>query len=352
MLWVSPKVDLRRRLPARRSCSATARPARTLDLRGPTSCRSSSRGCAALVALGIDGVKGDRGDEVDLEATPDAQNVYPLLFARRDAVRRAAAGVRARSSAPATMGSQAVLPRPLGRRPARRASIGLQRGDPRRRRRAAMSGFPTWGSDVGGYSVGGADAGGLRRAGRSSARSRRCSRSADAARTRRRGRSAPRRWRALRDAAILHYELFPYLYGLLAARRAGAAAARLRSSRDDPRPWERRPRAARRPRPARGAGRRPRHVAERLPAGGRLGRPLHRRARARRHARSRARRRCGSSRSTLRRGAAIPFNLRDRSWTRGGASTSSTAPGRTGWLTRRSRRVALRASRRRRSGRR
>ena len=97
------------------------------------------------------------------------------LRARRDG--RAAGADAARSSAPATMGSQRVVPglwagdqpSDVRRPPAR---------DRRRRRPPAMSGFPTWGSDVGGYSLGRARPASCSRAGRSSARSRRSWRSA------------------------------------------------------------------------------------------------------------------------------------------------------------------------------
>ena len=66
---------------------------------------------------------------------------------------------------------------------------------------------------------------------------------------------AGRRWTGLRDAAVLHYELFPYLYGLLQAQPARAPPARLRLSRTTRGSWSVDLRAARRPRPARGARR-------------------------------------------------------------------------------------------------
>src|SRR6185369_10369988 len=89
-----------------------------------------------------------RGDEVDLEAIdPTLQNRYPVLFAKQTLAVWPKGGAIFRAGA---MGSQAVLP-------------GLWAGDQfgdwsglqaaiRFAASAAMSGFPTWGSDVGGYS--------------------------------------------------------------------------------------------------------------------------------------------------------------------------------------------------------
>ena len=101
----------------------------------------------------------------------------------------------------------------------------------------------------------------------------------------------------LRAAAVLHYELFPYLYGLLAGAAAGAPAARLRLPGRRP-VVEHELRAARRPRPARGAGGRPRDDPDRLPSARPLGRPLHRLDRRAAAARSPGRRRSTSSRCT------------------------------------------------------
>ena len=102
-------------------------------------------------ALGVDGVKGDRGDEVDLETvSPTLQNRYPVLFAESvlDVWPRDAGAIfRA-----AAMGSQVVIPGLwAGDQPGE--WIGLQRAI-RFAQSSAMSGFPTWGSDVGGYSAG------------------------------------------------------------------------------------------------------------------------------------------------------------------------------------------------------
>src|SRR5581483_5406416 len=98
-----------------------------------------------VFALGVDGVKGDRGDEVDLEAVNESlQNEYPLLFQR--AVRAALKPGGATIFRAATAGSQTVV---------RGIWAGDQTGDfaglqtaIRLGESAAMSGFPTWGSDV------------------------------------------------------------------------------------------------------------------------------------------------------------------------------------------------------------
>jgi alpha-D-xyloside xylohydrolase len=160
-----------------------------------------------LAALGVDGVKADRGDEVDAGAL---QNVYPLLYAR--AVLGAFPANTPAIFRAGTMGSQRVVP-------------GLWAGDQestwddfkkaiRAGVSAAMSGFPTWGSDVGSYhsaSLTGdlfarwAQLGAVSpvfEVGGQGPNATPWTMGADA-------------MRALRDAATLHYELFPYLYGLL-----------------------------------------------------------------------------------------------------------------------------------------
>jgi alpha-D-xyloside xylohydrolase len=208
MLWISPK-----------SVCGTYPPSELLgtpgdsvvDLRNPAALAGFEQQIRSLVALGIDGVKADRGDELALEATSESlQNEYPLLYAQAVmALLPKGSGAIFRA---ATVGSQRLVP-------------GIWAGDQtgdfsglqqaiRSGQTAAMSGFPTWGSDVGGYNsphltedvfvrwaqfgavspifeVGGAGPN-----------------------------STPWTWgvdamQALRDAAVLHYELFPYLYGLL-----------------------------------------------------------------------------------------------------------------------------------------
>ena len=100
----------------------------------------------------------------------------------------------------------------------------------------------------------------------------------------------------LRDAAVLHYELFPYLYGLLQARQPvlrplGYGYPQTRAS------WAANYELLVGPdllaAPVTGPGTTP----DRLPAAGPVGRPLHRRGDQGRARRSRARRRSASSRS-------------------------------------------------------
>jgi alpha-D-xyloside xylohydrolase len=209
MLWVSPKVVCPQ---GYGRAALLGSPADwTLDLTRPKVVAEFRARLRRVIALGVDGVKGDRGDEVDLEPlSPSLMNVYPLLYA--NAVlgvhpRRAGAIFRA-----AAMGSQRVLPGIwAGDQPG--DYVGLQRAI-RAGETAAMSGFPSWGSDVGGYSSPGLtedvfarwaqlgaispvmEVGGI-------------------------GPQAtpwtlgPRAMAALRAAAVLHYELFPYLYRLL-----------------------------------------------------------------------------------------------------------------------------------------
>jgi alpha-D-xyloside xylohydrolase len=118
-----------------------------IDLRQPAVAKEFEARLARVVALGIDGFKADRGDEVDLAGKgPALQNTYPILYARdvMHTLPNGAAIFRA-----GTMYSQSIVP-------------GLWAGDQegtwaglaqaiRSGESAAMSGFPTWGSDVGGY---------------------------------------------------------------------------------------------------------------------------------------------------------------------------------------------------------
>jgi alpha-glucosidase (family GH31 glycosyl hydrolase) len=167
-----------------------------------------------LAALGVDGVKADRGDEVDVESRSGTlQNYYPLLYARTvlgafpphtPAIFRAA-----------TMGSQRIVP-------------GIWAGDQegtwadfqkviRAGASAAMSGFPTWGSDVGGYHS-------ASLTGDLFARWAQLGAVSPVFEVGGQGPNAtpwtmgPAAMHALREAAVLHYELFPYLYGLLRER--------------------------------------------------------------------------------------------------------------------------------------
>jgi alpha-D-xyloside xylohydrolase len=132
------------------------------------------------------------------------------------------------------MGSQAVLPGIwAGDQPG--DWIGLQRAI-RAGETAAMSGFPSWGSDIGGYSSANltgdvfarwAQLGAISpvfEVGGTGANATPWTLGDDA-------------MSALRDAAVLHYELFPYLYGLL---RRGEPVLRplAYGYPDDPEAWK------------------------------------------------------------------------------------------------------------------
>ncbi len=213
MLWVSPKSQ----------CGIGYTRAQLLgpieqlvvDLRQPAVARKFERGLRALVSLGVDGFKADRGDEVDLEPIDERfENEYPLLYASE--VMRALPSGAAAIFRAATMGSESIVP-------------GLWAGDQegtwagfqqaiRSGESAAMSGFPTWGSDVGGYHS-------ASLTGDLFARWTQLGAVSPVFEIGGQGANAtpwtmgPAAMSALREAAVLHYELFPYLYGLLQRRQ-------------------------------------------------------------------------------------------------------------------------------------
>jgi alpha-D-xyloside xylohydrolase len=209
MLWVSPKVVCPNAYPP--SALLGSGEQRVVDLRDPLVFENYRRRIRELAALGIDGVKGDRGDEVDLEPLgPAVQNEYPLLFAR--AVISSLPGDAAAIFRAATVGSQRVLPALWGGdQPGEWAGLQLAI---RQGVNAAMSGFPTWGSDVGGYASPNVTAEVFTRWAQLGAVSP----------VMEVGGIGPNAtpWvfgaetmAAFRDAAVLHYELFPYLYSIL-----------------------------------------------------------------------------------------------------------------------------------------
>jgi alpha-D-xyloside xylohydrolase len=161
MMWVSPYV---RRLagcpypPYPLEGLIGAGDSQALDLTQPAVYAEFVSRLKALAALGVDGVKGDRGDEVDLEATnlaggpgTDLQNLYPYLFDKAIAEAFGAGAAQTwggfvRAAAPQ---SRSLVP-------------GIWAGDQtgtwdglreaiRAAASAGASGFPVWGSDVGGY---------------------------------------------------------------------------------------------------------------------------------------------------------------------------------------------------------
>jgi alpha-D-xyloside xylohydrolase len=214
MLWISPRAICANGYPGKPLGPVGSQ---VLDLRDPAVVREFEARIRALVDIGVDGVKADRGDEVDLSSvSPTLTNTYPLLFAHAvmSVLPKGAAAIfRA-----GTPGSQSVVPGMwAGDQP--EEFVGLQRaiiaGET-----AAMSGFPTWGSDVGGYAgppyvdtdlfVRWAQLGAV----------------SPVLEVGGKGENAtpwllgPTAMAGLRGAAVLHYELFPYLYGLLEGHRS------------------------------------------------------------------------------------------------------------------------------------
>jgi alpha-D-xyloside xylohydrolase len=210
MLWVSPKVICGT---GYRKSQLLGDPAtqQEIDLTSPVVVAKFKARLRRVFALGVDGVKGDRGNEVDLESkSPSLQNEYPLLYDQAviDELPKNGATI----FQAAAMGSESI---------GRGIWAGDQTGDfdglqaaIRSGETAAMSGFPTWGSDVGGYHSEGLTTEVFARWAQLSAVSPVFEVGGAGAN------ATP--WTlgtqamdALRDAAVLHYELFPYLYGLL-----------------------------------------------------------------------------------------------------------------------------------------
>ena len=147
MLWVSPYLSRREDCPAPGFPDGTLRQGDELewsidltDGRAAAIWRSRLR---AALALGVDGLKGDRGDELDHEPDTFAagpgtlvHNLYPAAFARESFAELRRRGPRHCDDLPC--GDSGVDPgaeRRVGRRPARdlrRASDGGQDGPDRR----------------------------------------------------------------------------------------------------------------------------------------------------------------------------------------------------------------------------
>jgi alpha-glucosidase (family GH31 glycosyl hydrolase) len=212
LLWVSPKVVCSTGYPPGSILGGGSQ--QVLDLRDPAVVAEFRSRLRKLAALGVDGVKGDRGDEVELEAVdPTLQNRYARLFAGAvlpvfpdgPSIFRAA-----------SMGSQRLLPGLwAGDQP---GDWGGLRTAVRMAQTAAMSGFPTWGSDVGGYASSALTADVLARWAQLGAVS-------PILEVGGIGPNAtpwqlgPEAMTALRRAAELHYALVPYLHGLLRRRQ-------------------------------------------------------------------------------------------------------------------------------------
>ncbi len=210
MLWISPKVICGTGYSKSQLLGDPATQ-EEIDLSSPAVVATFKARLRKLFALGVDGIKGDRADEVDLEGKSESlQNEYPLLYDRAvvDELPKDAATIF-RAGA---MGSESI---------ARGIWAGDQTGDfdglaaaIRSGETAAMSGFPTWGSDIGGYHSQGLTTDVFARWAQLGAVS-------PVFEVGGQGANAtpwtmgPQAMDALRDAAVLHYELFPYLYGIL-----------------------------------------------------------------------------------------------------------------------------------------
>jgi alpha-glucosidase (family GH31 glycosyl hydrolase) len=223
MLWVSPLVDPRcggdkgyDRLVPGDGADLSA-----IDLTSGASRAELERRLAALLELGVDGFKGDRGDEVDLEHAQLAggygqtlHNRYPVLFEQTVADAATAAG-------------QAPLPAIFRAGFTGSAQLvsgfwaGDQTGDVhglrsaiRSAATAGLGGYSTWGSDIGGY---------LSESLRPDVFVRWSQLGAISPVFEVGGRGPQSRfWQfgplttaRFRSSAVLHYELFPFLYGLV-----------------------------------------------------------------------------------------------------------------------------------------
>jgi alpha-D-xyloside xylohydrolase len=161
MLWVSPQA------PNKEGCPPAPYPEGyvvgddetfVVDLTRPDARAEYQRRLDALVALGVDGFKGDRGDELDLEdqtlhAGPglSQHNRIPVLFADAIAValRKAHGNDYGTLNRAAYTGAQTRL----------HGLFGLDlphdfngvEDAVRMVQNAGVSGFPFWGSDIGGY---------------------------------------------------------------------------------------------------------------------------------------------------------------------------------------------------------
>lgn len=237
MLWISPYVSRREGCPFGAGYPAEALIRGqvlddAIDFTHPGALALFQSRLRALAALGVEGVKADHADELDLEndtlaGGPGAtvHNRYPVLFARavtqvlRERGRDFATIFRAGFTGSAGIHHGMWAGDQIGTFDGLRSAI-------RSGQTAGVSGFPIWGSDIGGYHRG--------------FRNQAPPLSAEvfvrwaqfaavtpvfevggAGRNARFWELGPRAVELFRRAAILHYELFPYLYD--AARRAARA---------------------------------------------------------------------------------------------------------------------------------
>ncbi len=235
MLWISPQIK-------NRDCPSPSYPNGWLtgddqtfirDLTLAPARRDFIARLRRLVAVGVDGFKGDRGDEVNLEpgrltGGPGVleQNLYPLFYARA----AAAAFAPTHGSHFASLfrsfvpGSSTVLPGLVG--PDATQSYDGLAGEIRAAQTAGISGATVWGSDIGGYSGGTLTPNLFVRWAQFAALTPifEVGGAGENATFWRLGTAAVK---GLRDAATLHYELVPYIYSLaLAASKTGIPVVR------------------------------------------------------------------------------------------------------------------------------
>ena len=129
-----------------------------VDLTEPAARALFEKKLKRVFALGIQGIKGDRGDDLDLERTTlhagsgvAYQNAYPVIYAR--AAAQALHAVWGNKFATifrtGSLGTQSVLPGIfLGDEP---GTYGGLQVAIRAGLTAGVSGYPVWGSDIGGY---------------------------------------------------------------------------------------------------------------------------------------------------------------------------------------------------------
>lgn len=237
MLWISPQVN--------RGNGACAPPQvedgwmtgnnRTYewDLTLPAARAAYLARLEQLVDLGVDGFKGDRGDEVDLEpnrlaAGPGTafHNLLPLLY-DKEAARALASrhGTRFATLFRAFVpGASSVLPGLVG--PDAAHDFGGLREQIRAAQTAGVAGASVWGSDIGGYTGGTVTPDLFVRWAQFAAVLPIFEVGGDGANARfwQLGAGAVA---GLRAAATLHYELVPYLYALaVRASRTGLPVVR------------------------------------------------------------------------------------------------------------------------------
>ena len=214
MLWVSPKTHCDDRL--RAAAAPRRRRRRTRDRLAPAAPSSQQFERAPRASSPRSASTASRPTAATrstsrAEATALQNDVSAALRARGHATRCRRATPR---SSARRRWARRRSSRASGRATRRATWAGLEQAI-RAGATAAMSGFPTWGSDIGGYHSPSLDRRRLRplgaaRGGLAGHGGRRAGSERDAVDD---GADA---MSALRAAAVLHYELFPYLYGLLA----------------------------------------------------------------------------------------------------------------------------------------